>query len=224
MVFATLTLMLNNEDARGFIRPIVEPVARALLRMKVPPDAITLLGTALTVAVALTLLPQGKFLLALALLAVLTTSDLLDGTMARMSGTSGPWGNWLDSTLDRFGDGAIFGGLLIWAAWRHDHWTTAMAWICLVFGTVISYAKARAESVGAHANVGIAERAERMMLAGAGALAQGLGVGNALAVALTVLAVLNVITVFQRALVVHQQLRPKAAAGEPTSPPAGEGM
>lgn len=192
--------------------------------MKVPPDAVTLLGTVLTVTVALTLLPQGKFLLALALLAVLTTSDLLDGTMARLSGTSGPWGNWLDSTLDRFGDGAIFGGLLIWAAWRQDAWTTAMAWICLVFGTVISYAKARAESVGAHANVGIAERAERMMLAGAGALAQGLGVPHALAVALTVLAVLNVITVFQRAFVVRRQLRPSAVggAGAGTPPRAGE--
>lgn len=215
--------MLNNEDARGFIRPIVEPVARGLLRMKVSPDAVTLLGTVLTVTVALTLLPQGKFLLALALLVVLTTSDLLDGTMARLSGTSGPWGNWLDSTLDRFGDGAIFGGLLIWAAWNHDAWTTAMAWICLVFGTVISYAKARAESVGAHANVGIAERAERMMLAAAGALAQGLGVPHALAVALSVLAVLNVITVFQRALVVRRQLRPAAVGGAGAgTPPRAE--
>lgn len=200
--------MLNNQDARGFIRPIVEPVARALLRMKVSPDAITLLGTALTVAVSLILLPRGEFVWAVALLAVLTMSDLLDGTMARLSGTAGPWGNWLDSTLDRLGDTALFGGLLIWAAWHHATWATAMAWICLAFGVVTSYAKARAESVGAHANVGIAERAERMIVAGVGALAQGFGVPHALDVALTVLAVLTVITVFQRARVVHQQLRP----------------
>ncbi|MGV1005245.1 MAG: phosphatidylinositol phosphate synthase [Candidatus Nanopelagicales bacterium] len=206
--------MLNNEDARGFIRPVVEPIARSLLKLHVTPDAITILGTILTTAVALTLLPQGRFALAVVLLMVLTTSDLLDGTMARLSGTSGPWGNWLDSTLDRVGDGAIFGGLLIWAAWNHEAWTTAMAWACLVFGTVISYAKARAESVGAHANVGIAERAERMILAALGALGQQFGVPHSLAIALTVLAVLNLITVFQRASVVRAQLKVPAAGGD----------
>lgn len=199
--------MLNNEGARGFIRPVVEPIARGLLRLKVSPDAVTIAGTVLTTVVALTLLPTGQFAWAVLALMLLTTSDLLDGTMARLSGTSGPWGNWLDSTLDRIGDGAIFGGLLIWAAWNHETWTTAMAWACLVFGTVISYSKARAESVGAHANVGIAERAERMMLAALGALGQQFGVPHALAIALTILAVLTLITVFQRALVVRQQLK-----------------
>jgi CDP-diacylglycerol--glycerol-3-phosphate 3-phosphatidyltransferase len=211
--------MLNNDQARGAIRPIVEPVARALLRMHVTPDMVTLTGTALATTVALVLIPRGYFLPAVGLLLLLTTSDLLDGTMARLSGTQGPWGAWLDATLDRVADGAIFGGLLIWAAWTdRNAWATAMGLICLVGGQVISYAKARAEAVGATANVGIAERAERMIIAALGAIAQGLGVDWGIAVALTVLAILNIITVIQRATAVRSQLKPRpgapAAAGE----------
>lgn len=205
--------MLNNDQARGAIAPIVEPIARGLLRLRVTPDMVTMTGTVLAVTVALVLIPRGDFIPAVIALALLTTSDLIDGTMARLSGTQGPWGAWLDATLDRVADGAVFGGLLLWASWTaRDAWTTAMALICLVAGQVISYAKARAEAVGATANVGIAERAERMMIAAVGALAVGFGLSWGLAAALTVLAVLNIITVFQRAIAVRRQLKVAPAA------------
>ncbi len=207
--------MLNNAGARGLVAPVIQPVARGLLRAGVTPDMVTYVGTTLTVLAALVFFPRGEFLVGVGLIVLVVLSDLLDGTMARMSGRQGPWGAWLDSTLDRVGDGAIFGGFLIWAAWNHHGWVVASAWVCLVGGAVISYAKARAESVGAHADVGIAERAERLIIGLVAALLQGLGLDWALPAGLAVLAVLTVITVGQRARVVHVQLRARPSAGEP---------
>jgi CDP-diacylglycerol--glycerol-3-phosphate 3-phosphatidyltransferase len=220
--------MLNNSESRGVIAPVVEPIAKGLLRMKVTPDMVTLVGTALTVVASLVLIPRGDFIPAIILLFLFTSADVLDGTMARLGGTQGPWGAWLDATLDRLSDAAIFGGVLIWAAWHADTLTTVLAWVCLAGGVVVSYAKARAEAVGATANGGIAERAERIMLLGAGALLNQF-VDWGMTLALAVLAVLTVITVFQRALDVRGQLktfdgRPDARAGDPpSSGPGGAG-
>ncbi len=200
--------MLNNQDARGVIAPVVEPIARALLRMRITPDMVTLTGTTLTVVTALVLIPSGRFIPAMLLLAVFVSADVLDGTMARLTGTQGPWGAWFDATLDRVADGAIFGALLIWAAWYSNTLTTLLAWVCMVGGAVISYAKARAEAVDATANGGIAERAERMILLAIGAILQQF-VDWGMTAALAVLAVLTVITVFQRGLDVRSQLKPR---------------
>lgn len=199
--------MLNNADARGVVAPVVEPIARGLLRMRITPDMVTLTGTTLTVLTALILIPQGRFIPAVVLLFLFISADVLDGTMARLSGTQGPWGAWFDATLDRVADGAVFGGVLIWAAWNSDTLTTMLAWVCLVGGVVVSYAKARAEAVGATANGGIAERAERMILLGVGAILYQF-VEWGMTAAIAVLAVLTVITVFQRGLDVRRQLKP----------------
>ena len=205
--------MLNNADARGVIAPVVEPIARGLLRMRITPDMVTLTGTTLTVLTALILIPQGRFIPAVILLFLFISADVLDGTMARLSGTQGPWGAWFDATLDRVADGAVFGGVLIWAAWQRDvptrppTATTILAWVCLVGGVVVSYAKARAEAVGATANGGIAERAERMILLGLGAILYQF-VDWGMTAAIAILAVLTIITVFQRGLDVRSQLKP----------------
>ena len=211
--------MLNNQEARGVIAPVVEPVAKALLRIGVTPDMVTLTGTTLTVLTALILIPQGRFIPAVVLLFLFVSADVLDGTMARLTGTQGPWGAWFDATLDRVADGAIFGGVLIWAAWHPDTLTTILAWVCLVGGATISYAKARAEAVGATANGGIAERAERMILLAVGAILLQF-VSWGMTAALGVLAVLTVITVFQRGLDVRSQLKP--LNGQAPAAPAAE--
>ncbi len=200
--------MLNNESARKAIAGIVEPPARFLLKIGVTPDMVTLvgaLGASLTVII---LVPRGEFLLALVIMAFLTVSDLLDGTMARMRGTAGPWGNFLDSTLDRVTDASIFGALLWWCVLNGEELAAYATLVCLVAGVAISYSKARAESVGATANVGIMERAERLIVAGLAALLTGLGVGWAMPVLMSLMAVLSVITVFQRFIVVRRQLLP----------------
>jgi CDP-diacylglycerol--glycerol-3-phosphate 3-phosphatidyltransferase len=216
--------MLNNSDARGVIAPVVEPIARGLLRLHITPDMVTLAGTTLTVLTALILIPAGNFIPAVLLLFLFTSADVLDGTMARLSGTQGPWGAWFDATLDRVADGAIFGGVLIWAAWNSDTPTTILAWVCLAGGAVVSYAKARAEAVGATANGGIAERAERMIILGLGAILYQF-VDWGMSLALAILAVLTVITVFQRGLDVRSQLKPLngQATASPDAPAGTDG-
>lgn len=201
--------MLNNPAARKVVSGVIEPPARLLLRLHVSPDAVTIVGTILTVAAALVFLPQGWFVAGVIVIGLLGMSDLLDGTMARMSGTSGPWGNFLDATLDRLADGAIFGGVALYGAFHDQPWITAGALLALVTGQVTSYAKARAEAVGASANVGIAERAERLILVGAAALLAGLGVPYVLPAVLWLLGALGLITIGQRIWTVRSQLRPR---------------
>ncbi len=202
--------MLNNPAARKVAAVIIDPPAKLLVKMKVSPDAVTLTGTIGGSLSMLILIPQGQFVWAFVLGVFFGMSDLLDGTMARMTGTSGPWGNFLDATLDRITDGAVFGALILWGASQGDYWIIGGGLLALVSGQVVSYAKARAEAVGATANVGIAERAERLILAGIAILLTGFGVPYILPIALWVIGVSGVITVVQRMVVVRRQLRGSA--------------
>ncbi len=200
--------MLNNAGARAVMAHVIDPVARGLLRLRVSPDAVTLVGTVGVSAAALWFFPRQQWFLGALVITLFVFSDMLDGTMARLSGRQGPWGAFLDSTLDRVGDGAVFGGLLLGFLHLGDTRTAAAALACLVGALVVSYAKARAESVGAECDVGIAERSERLIAALVAAGLYGLGVPYLLPVVLWVLAVLTWVTVLQRMLHVRAQLHP----------------
>jgi CDP-diacylglycerol--glycerol-3-phosphate 3-phosphatidyltransferase len=199
--------VLNNPAARKVAAVVIDPPAKLLIRLKVSPDAVTLTGALGGSVSMLVLIPQGLFIWAFVLGVFFGMSDLLDGTMARMTGTSGPWGNFLDATLDRVTDGALFGALILWGVSQQDYWIVGGALLALVFGQVVSYSKARAEAVGATANVGIAERAERLILAGVAILLTGFGVPYVLPIALWVIGIAGVITVVQRMVEVRRQLR-----------------
>ena len=199
--------MLNNAHARKVVSGILLPPARLLIRLHVSPDAITVLGTLAAVLTALICFPQGYFVAGTLLITFFALADLLDGTMARLSGTSGPWGNFLDATLDRIADGAIFAGFIWWALNNDNVWVGVAASLALVTGQVTSYAKARAEAVGATANVGIAERAERLIVILTAAFFTGLGVPYILPIALWIIGGLGLITVVQRIIHVRGQLR-----------------
>jgi len=201
------------ERFRAFWTKVISPVAHLLIRLGVSPDAVTVVGTLGVVAGALVFFPQGKLLTGVLVITAFVFSDLLDGTMARLTGKSSPFGAFLDSTLDRVGDGAIFAGLALYFAGPGDsRLYLVLALICLVMGGVTSYARARAESVGFQAKVGIAERADRLVAILA---ATGLGaifdVPELMHVALWALAVASTVTVVQRIWVVRQQAI--AAAG-----------
>lgn len=199
--------MLNNPAARRLANGVIEPPARLLLRLRLSPDAVTVIGTVGVVAASLACFTTGRFTLGVVLIAVFAFSDLIDGAMARLAGTSGPWGNFLDATLDRVADGAIFGSLIVWGALVNQPWVAAAAATALVTGQVTSYAKARAEAVGATANVGIAERAERNMGVLLAVLLTGLGVPYVLPAALWLIGGLGIVTIVQRIAVVRGQLR-----------------
>jgi len=198
---------------RAFWTNLWAPVADLLLRLGVTPDQVTIVGTLGVMGGALWFFPRGELGLGVAVVTAFVFSDLLDGYMARKAGTTSNWGAFLDSSLDRFGDAAIFGGLLLYYVGPHAETTlgTPMLYVyvslaCLVFGSVTSYVRARAESLGMTAKVGIAERAERLVLI---LVATGF---NAIfnlpiltEVALWLLAAASGITVIQRMIVVRRQ-------------------
>lgn len=189
------------------LRRVVDPIARSLLRAGVSPNAVTVTGTVGVVAAAVGLATRGHLVIAAFVIAACALTDMLDGAMARARGTTSRFGALLDSTMDRIADGAIFASLAYWLATQGLHATLAAALICLVAGQVVSYVKARAEGLGLEANVGIAERTERLLIIGLGGLAWGLHIPYALDVALWLLAVLSIITVGQRMAHVYRQVR-----------------
>jgi CDP-diacylglycerol--glycerol-3-phosphate 3-phosphatidyltransferase len=153
-----------NRFARTSITRLFTPIARGLLRLGISADAVTILGTLGVCIGALAFYPRGEFLVGTLVITAFVFSDNVDGIMARLSGHQSSWGAFLDSVLDRVGDAAIFAGLALWFAGTGDSLRlTALCLVCLALGAVVSYAKARAEGLGYTADVGIAERADRLV-------------------------------------------------------------
>jgi CDP-diacylglycerol--glycerol-3-phosphate 3-phosphatidyltransferase len=205
--------------ARPQINKIVEPTARRMAAMGITPDALTIIGTLGVAGGAIGFYPRGHFLAGTLVITAFVFSDLMDGAVARAAGSSGPWGAFLDSTLDRVGDGAIFASLALWYAGDGNSTTLcAVALYDLVAGVVTSYAKARAESLGLTCNVGIAERSERLIavlvLTGFSGI---FDLGVLRAIALWGLAAATTVTVVQRMVEVRRQTRPAAVAAGPAS-------
>ena len=197
--------MLNG--LRGAMTRVFTPIARALLRAGVSPDAVTIGGTLVVVLTALWAFPTGHFLAGTLIITVFVLTDSLDGVMARQAGRSGPWGAFLDTTMDRFGDGAIFAGLVLWfTAGGDDRLTAVLALACLVLGSIVPYARARAEGLGMTASGGIAERADRLALVLVATFAVGVGAPTVvLTVVLGLLALASAVTIVQRMSKVHRQ-------------------
>lgn len=210
----------------NFLRPgltrLLNPVGQALARTPVTPNAITITGTSGVVAGALWLFPTGHLFAGTMVCTGFVLADMLDGVLARLKGTSGAWGAFLDSTLDRIGDAAVFAGIAIWLARTGQGVLAGVALFCLVVGGLVSYAKARAEGLGARCDVGIAERAERLLIALVSIGLTGLGVPYLLAAGLWVLAVLSAVTFGQRVFAVRAQVGPRPG-GRPAGVPAPPG-
>ena len=198
---------------RPYLTRLLTPVGEALARTPVTPNAITITGTCGMVAGALWLFPTGHLFAGTMVCTFFVLADMLDGVLARIKGTSGAWGAFLDSTLDRVSDAAVFAGLAIWLARTGQGVLAVVALFCLVAGGLVSYAKARAEGLGVRCDVGIAERTERLLIGLTSAGLSGLGVPYVLAAGLWVLAVLSAVTFGQRVLAVHAATRPGQAAG-----------
>ena len=194
--------------AQAFVRRLLTPLARLLLKIGIGPDTVTVVGTIGVVAGALWFYPRGELWWGTLVITLFVFSDTLDGTMARLSDRTSPWGAFLDSTLDRLGDAAVFGGLLLYFASRPDgHRTAWFALACLVFGFMVSYARARAEGLGLEAKGGIAERADRLVVVLVATGLTGLfgWPDMVLTVVLALLALASAVTVVQRMLAVRSQ-------------------
>jgi CDP-diacylglycerol--glycerol-3-phosphate 3-phosphatidyltransferase/CDP-diacylglycerol--inositol 3-phosphatidyltransferase len=195
---------------------MLAPFVNAFIRLGISPDAVTLVGTLGVSAGALVFFPQGELLVGVLVITCFIFSDLIDGAMARATGSTSKFGAFFDSTLDRIADGAIFGALVLYFAGPGDSYLyLCLALYCLVMGAVTSYARARAESLGMQAQVGLAERADRIVLI---LLAAGFSgwfdVPVLLEGALWVLALASTETVVRRVLMVRKQAMAPSTRGD----------
>jgi len=201
---------------------VLHPVVRLFLKLGISPDTVTLVGTIGVAAGALAFFPRGELLVGVLVITAFVFSDLIDGRMAREMGRQSRFGAFWDSTLDRIGDGAIFGGLALYFAGPGDSYLYLCVTLwCLVMGSVTSYARARAESLGMDAKGGIAERADRLVsilvMTGLGAI---FDLPILMHVTLWALAFASTYTVAFRVLKVRRQalaLDARTAAGDPES-------
>lgn len=209
-----------NRYARALFTRLFTPVARLLIALGVSPDVVTLIGTLGVCVGALAFFPSGHLFAGVMVITAFVFSDTIDGIMARQLGRSSKWGAFLDSSLDRFGDAAVFGGLVLY--YSNGHYSgpggsdlgVVLALACLTLGSIVSYIRARAEGIGLKADVGIAERADRLVstLVAAGVCGVGWLPDVCLIVVLAVLAAASVYTVVQRILYVRSQVLALAAA------------
>jgi CDP-diacylglycerol--glycerol-3-phosphate 3-phosphatidyltransferase len=196
--------MLNR--LRPALSHIVTPIGKALAKIGATPNVITVTGTVGVSVGALAFYPRGELFWGTIFITCFVFFDMFDGAVARITGNTGRWGAFLDSTMDRIGDAAVFSGLVIWLTRGGDNMFLAcLALYCLGAGVVISYAKARAEGLGMTCDVGVAERPERLVISLVAIGLSGLGVPYALTTGLVLLTVLSTITIVQRFVVVYRQ-------------------
>jgi CDP-diacylglycerol--glycerol-3-phosphate 3-phosphatidyltransferase len=186
------------------VTAVITPLCRFFLRCGLTPNTLTTLGALGSVIASLYFFSNGEFFIGTVVVTFFALSDLFDGTMARLSKEgSSRWGALIDSTLDRVTDSSICIGILLYFL-DHDgaSLTVVMTLFVLVTGALIPYIRARAESLGIECNVGIAERAERLIILLVATGLYGLGIEPAMNVALAVLSILGTVTITQRLLVV----------------------
>src|SRR5215470_533464 len=192
---------------------LLTPVGRVLARTPLTPNMLTVIGTVGMTAGALSLFPTGHLFAGTMVCTGFVLADMLDGTLARITGSTGVFGAFLDSTMDRIADAAVFAGIAIWlATGGHDKLSAVVALFCLVTGGLVSYAKARAEGLGLRCDVGIAERTERLLIGLVAIGLAGLGVPYVLSIGLWILAVLSAFTFGQRVYAVRKAASPGLGA------------
>lgn len=199
-----------NIHARAAVSRAMTPLGGRLARAGVTPNAITVFGTLGVVVSAVVCFPRGWFFAGTLLVWGFVMLDVVDGAVARAGVGSSKFGGVLDSTADRVADAAVFAAVG-WYYARHDQkWMLLAALLCLILGSVTSYIRARAEAAGLTATVGIAERAERLIVVLVGTGLTGLPgyhVPYVLAIALWLLVAASTVTVVQRLATVWTQSR-----------------
>ncbi len=194
---------------RDFWQKMMTPPARALIAIGATPDVVTIVGTIGVCVGALAFFPRGHLLTGVIVITCFVFSDMVDGLMSRLMGRSSKLGAFLDSSLDRIGDAAIFGGLALYYSGPHYYRLyEVLALVCMAMGSVPSSVRAKAESLGFEAKGGLAERTDRLVIVlgavGIGALFDWPWLGYA---ALWFIAAASTITVGQRLITVWKQAK-----------------
>jgi CDP-diacylglycerol--glycerol-3-phosphate 3-phosphatidyltransferase len=184
---------------------------------------ITVIGTAGVSGAALSMFPIGELFPGAITATIFVFTDMLDGLLARIKGNSGPFGAFLDSSMDRVADAAIFGGMVIrFYRGGHNPVLAVVTLFCLCCGFLVSYVKARAQGLGLACDVGLIERPERMLIGLTAIGLSGLGVPYILPLGLWALAAGSLITLGQRMRAVHQSAAEQAKEARKAKDSAGE--
>ncbi|MCD4549284.1 phosphatidylinositol phosphate synthase [Schaalia sp. lx-260] len=204
--------MLGNHG-RSVARTIFTPPARLLASLGVSPNMVTFTGTVMTCVLSVILLAQGYLWQGGIALGIILFCDSIDGILARLTGKTSAFGAFFDSTMDRLGDGAVFGSLLAWVVF---HMPDSYARTCAIIAGIASliavgtvpYARARAEVLGVVAKVGIAERTDRLIVALVCAAFTDWGWGQWwISIGLMWVAVASLVTVGQRVVFTASMLK-----------------
>ncbi len=185
---------------RAWFKNILDPVGMFLNRLGLAPNTLTLLGMAGTFLAAL-LLARGQFLVGGLLLLIMGPIDALDGTMARLRGERSDFGAFVDSVTDRYSELFIYFGLLSYYLSGPEPWIAGLVYAAAGGSVLVSYVKARAESVGFEGRGGMLSRMERYFV-----LVPSLIFGVPV-VGLLLIAVLANVTALQRIILVRRQAR-----------------
>jgi CDP-diacylglycerol--glycerol-3-phosphate 3-phosphatidyltransferase len=196
------------------------PFINLFVKLGISPDVITLIGTLGVSTAALVCFPQGWLWQGVVVVTCFVFSDLVDGAMARKVGRTDLFGAFLDSTLDRIADAALFGGMALYFAWQaEDRLYLVLSLVCLAMGSVTSYARSKGEQLGFNAKTGLAERPDRLVgLLVPTFFGDVFGIPWLYEIALWLIAALSTITVVQRILLVRRQALARArteSAGAP---------
>lgn len=191
---------------QAWARRVAESVVSPLARWGVDPNAITVIGFLLNIVTA-GVLATGHLSTGGALLLLSGLFDMLDGALARVANNQSDFGAFLDSLLDRYSEATILLALIYVFTIRHHTSDVLLVYLVAMGSILISYARARAESLGLEAKVGIAPRPERVLILGAGLLING----DTTAIALAILAVLTHVTALQRLVHVWRQTRSRSS-------------
>lgn len=187
-----------REMIEAYVKGMLQPAARRLAATGITPNQVTVAGL-VTVLIAAVLIGYG-FLVAGGLLFLAgSLFDLMDGVLARAEERTTDIGAFLDSSLDRIGEGVVFAALVLHFAREDDPWMAALTVIALTGATLTSYARARAEGLGMTCTVGLVTRPERVLILGIGLIA-GLA-----APAIWVLTMLGAFTAAQRIVHVYRK-------------------
>jgi CDP-diacylglycerol--glycerol-3-phosphate 3-phosphatidyltransferase len=186
---------------------IITPFCRGLLKIGITPNMMTIFGTSIVVVGSWLLLAQGRLVAAFFVIGLALLTDLLDGTMARISQNGASvWGNFLDSTLDRISDAAVLLGLSYYL-FKENNQLFIVSMITVAVSALVPYARAKAESLNIECNGGFAERSERLLLLGFFGALHIVGITWALNIGVWLLLILSAITVLQRMAIVWKATR-----------------
>ena len=200
-----MVLMISSALKPAVTR-LINPLARAALRVGLTPNSVTILGALGLIISAAYFYSTEQYFVGTLVITVFALSDLFDGAMARISDKGATsWGGFLDSTIDRVTDSAIVISLAL-PLIRDEDLLAYPAIVALVTGVLIPYIRAKAESFNIACSVGITERTERLVIILVAEGFHGLGVPYILAIGIWTLAVLGLVTVFQRLQVVRKGL------------------